>query len=79
MEKLSLNRAHRFLRNNCTVFSMGGTVALRSVNIFFPENCSSALRSFYNFFFQRATVLRTNIKHKCKVILIVFFYKKYAT
>ena len=48
MEKLSLNRAHRFLRNNCTVFSMGGTVALRSVNIFFPENYSSAATFFQN-------------------------------
>ena len=32
MKKLSPNRAQLFLRNKYTVFSMGGTVALRSVN-----------------------------------------------
>ena len=31
MEKLSPNRAQLFLRNTYTVFTMGGTVALRSV------------------------------------------------
>ena len=32
MEKLSPNRAQLFVRNKYTVFTMGGTVALRSVN-----------------------------------------------
>ena len=32
MEKLSPNCAQLFLSNKCTVFTMGGTVALRSVN-----------------------------------------------
>ena len=32
MEKLSPNRAQLFLRNNNTVFTMGGTVALRPAN-----------------------------------------------
>ena len=32
MEKLSPNRAQLFLRNKYTVFTMGGTVALRSLN-----------------------------------------------
>ena len=35
MEKLSPNRAQLFVRNKYTVFTMGGTVALRSVNNFF--------------------------------------------
>ena len=35
MEKLSPNRAQLFLRNKYTVFTMGGTVALRSVNNIF--------------------------------------------
>ena len=38
METLSLNRAQPFLRNKYTVFTMGGTVALR----YFPESYSSA-------------------------------------
>ena len=42
MEKLSSNRAKLFLRNKYTVFTMGGAVALRSVN-----------KNFY----RRATVL----------------------
>ena len=42
MEKLSPNRAQLFLRNKYTVFTMGGTVALRSVNKIFPESYSSA-------------------------------------
>ena len=38
MEKLSPNRAQHFERNKYTVFTMGGTVALRFVNkIFFGE------------------------------------------
>ena len=38
MEKLSPNRAQLFVRNKYTVFTMGGTVALQSVNkIFFGE------------------------------------------
>ena len=41
MEKLSTNRAQLFVRNN-SVFTMGGTVALRSVNFFFSESLSSA-------------------------------------
>ena len=32
MEKLSPNRVQLFLRNKYTVFTMGGTVALQSVN-----------------------------------------------
>ena len=32
MEKLSLNRAQLLVRNKYTVFTMGGTVALLSVN-----------------------------------------------
>ena len=32
MEKISLNREQLFVRNKYTVFSMGGTAALRSVN-----------------------------------------------
>ena len=32
MEKLSPNRAQLFVRNKYTVFTMGGTVTLRSVN-----------------------------------------------
>ena len=41
MEKLSTNRAQLFLRNKYTVFTLGGTVALRSVNkYFFPESYS---------------------------------------
>ena len=32
MKKLSPNRARLFVRNKYTVFTMGGTVALRSVN-----------------------------------------------
>ena len=42
MEKLSPNRAQLFVRNKYTVFTMGGTVALRSVNKIFPESYSSA-------------------------------------
>ena len=42
MEKLSPNRAQLFLRNKYTAFTIGGTVAIRSVNIFFPESYSSA-------------------------------------
>ena len=34
MEKLSPNRAQLFVRNKYTVFTMGGTVALRYVNNF---------------------------------------------
>ena len=51
MEKFSPNRAQLFVRNKYTVFTMGGTVALRSVN----KN-----------FFRRATVLQlgTIIKDK---------------
>ena len=36
MEKFSQNRAQLFLRNKYTFFTMGGTVALRSVNKDFP-------------------------------------------
>ena len=43
MEKLSPNRAQFFVRNKYTIFTMGGTVALRSVN---------------KIFFRRATVLQ---------------------
>ena len=43
MEKLSPKRAQHFLRNKYTVFTMGGTVDLRSVN---------------KHFFRRATVLQ---------------------
>ena len=32
IEKLSANRAQLFVRNKYTVLTMGGTVALRSVN-----------------------------------------------
>ena len=42
MEKLSPNRAQLCLRNKYTVFTVGDTVALWSVNIFFPESYSSA-------------------------------------
>ena len=35
MEKLSPNHVQLFLRNKYTVFTMGGTVALRSVYKFF--------------------------------------------
>ena len=42
MEKLSSNRAQLFVRNKYTVFTMGGTVALRSVNKIFSESSSSA-------------------------------------
>ena len=38
MEKLSPDRAQLFLRNKYTGFTMGGTVALRSVNKNFPES-----------------------------------------
>ena len=41
MEKLSPNRAQLFVRKY-TDFTMGGTVALRSVNKSFPESYSSA-------------------------------------
>ena len=34
MGELIKNRAHFFVRNKYTVFSMGGSVALRSINIF---------------------------------------------
>ena len=45
MEKLSPNRAQLFLRNKYTAFTMGDTVALRSVNnFFFPESYSSAAK-----------------------------------
>ena len=43
MEKLSPNRAQLSLRSTYTVFTMDGTVAIRSVN---------------KFFFRRATVLQ---------------------
>ena len=46
MEKLSPNRAQLFVRNKYTVFTMGGTVAPRSVN---------------NFFFRIATVLQLTL------------------
>ena len=50
LEKLSSNRAQLFLRNKYTVFTMGGSVALRSVN---------------NKNFRRATVLQlTTLKKK---------------
>ena len=42
MEKLSPNRAQLFLSNKYTVFTMGGTVALRSVKKKFQESYSSA-------------------------------------
>ena len=46
MEKLSPNRAQLFLRNKYTVFTMGGNVALRSVNNKKnPESYSSAAMS----------------------------------
>ena len=49
MEKLSSNRAQLFLRNKYTVFTMGGTVALRSVNKKNPESYISAANSMiYN-------------------------------
>ena len=40
--EISPNRAQLFLRNKYryTVFTMGGIVALRSDNIFFPESYS---------------------------------------
>ena len=43
MEKLSPNRAQLFLRNTYTytVFTLGGTVALRSVKKIFEERYSS--------------------------------------
>ena len=46
MEKLSPNLAQLFVRNKYTVFTMGGTVALRSVNKKFPESYSSAATPF---------------------------------
>ena len=46
MEKLSPKRAQLFLRNKYTVLTMGGTVALRSVN---------------NKKFRRATLLQLNL------------------
>ena len=42
MEKLSPNRVQHFLRNKYTVFTMGGSVALLSVNKKIPESYSSA-------------------------------------
>ena len=45
MEKLTPNRAQLFLPNKHTVFTMGGTVALRSVNKIFPESYSSAAKT----------------------------------
>ena len=54
MEKLSPNCAQLFVRYKYTVFTMGGTVSLRSVN---------------NFFFWRATVLQLNSGVKSKRIL----------
>ena len=45
MEELNPNRAQLFVRNKYTVFTMGGTVALRSVNKIFPESYSSAASS----------------------------------
>ena len=44
MEKLSPNCAQLFVRNKYTVFTMDGTVALRSVNKIFSESYSSAAR-----------------------------------
>ena len=44
MEKLCPNRALFFLRNKYTAFTMGDTVALRSVNNFFPESYRSAAK-----------------------------------
>ena len=51
MEKLSPNRAQLFLRDKYTVFTMGGTVALRSVNKFFPGKLQfcSYIFSIYTF------------------------------
>ena len=46
MDKLSPNRAQLFVRNKYTVFTMGGTVALRSVN----KNFSGELQ-FYSYEF----------------------------
>ena len=46
MEKLSPNRAQLFVRNKYTIFTMGGTVALRSVNKNFPESYRSAAIKF---------------------------------
>ena len=45
MEKLSSNRAQLFVRNKYAVFTMGGTVALRSVN----KNFSGELAVCQNF------------------------------
>ena len=42
MEKLSPNCSQLFVRNKYTVFTMGGTVALRSVSKKISESYSSA-------------------------------------
>ena len=47
MDKLSANRA-LFLRNKYTVFTMGSTVALRSVNKIFSESYRLAAINIYN-------------------------------
>ena len=54
MEKLSPNRAQLFVRNKYTVFTMGGTVALRSScqQNFFPESYSSAATLAYDVYIQ---------------------------
>ena len=56
MEKLSPNRAQLFLLNKYTVFTIGGTVALRSVNKKIPESYSSAARTHYIILRFRTTV-----------------------
>ena len=59
METLSPNHAQIFVRNKFTVFTMGGTVALRSVNKKkFPESYKSAATTGPN-----STKFRTN--HPC--------------
>ena len=57
MEKLSPIRAQLFLRNKYTVFTMGGTVALRSVNKKNPENYNSAATYFTVMFYKTVTML----------------------
>ena len=65
MEKVSPNRAQLFVRNKYTVFTMGGTVALRSVNTNFPESYSSAANANFALFQIFETGFNCKINDSC--------------
>ena len=52
MEKLSPNREQLFVRNKYTVFTMGGTVALRSVNKRISGELRTVLQLVENMFYK---------------------------